>query len=69
MALELPRGSIFDLTGVNDRIDAVGSAFDALFGWDVFAVVVFLNDDFRRVSAHFRDRDGRGLRGWFVLGI
>lgn len=67
MTLKLPRRSIFDLAGVNDRINAVSSALNAFLSWDVLTMVVFLNDNFRRVPAHFRDRDGRGLSSWLVL--
>lgn len=67
MTLKLPRRSIFDLAGVNDRINAVSSALNAFLSWDVLTMVVFLNDNFRRVSAHFGDRDGRGLSSWLVL--
>ncbi len=69
MTLKLPGRSIFDLAGVNDRINAVGPALNAFLSWDVLAMLVFLDYDFRRVSAHFRDWDGCGLSSWFVLRI
>ena len=56
MALELAGRSLLVLLAwVNDCVDTVRLALNALFCWNVLAVVVFLNDYLRRVSAQFRD--------------